>query len=310
MFLSAALAAAIVATSLAAQSTPAADDRPALSNLPPMPVENYLPKPPGVKVESILDGLEVVWGLQFAPDGRLFLTEKPGRIRIVSSDGKLDPTPWATVANVNAETRERGLFGVALHPKFPSEPWVYVMYTAQKGETAVNRVSRFREVGRPGDRRGSAGRRFAVSGESQRRPDSLRARRHALHRRRRSGRPHARAEAGAFAGARCSESLLTARCRPTIPGRATPSGPTGCAIRRASRSGRATARCSPLTTVRPANGAIPELRRTTSSISSGRARTTDGLSSSAPPAGRGSSIRSSRGSRPCLRAISRSTTPA
>ncbi len=146
-FLSAALPAAIVATSLVAQSTPAADDRPALSNLPPMPVENYLPKPPGVKVETILDGLEVVWGLQFAPDGRLFLTEKPGRIRIVSADGKLDPTPWATVANVNAETRERGLFGVALHPKFPSEPWVYVMYTAQKGETAVNRVSRFREVG-------------------------------------------------------------------------------------------------------------------------------------------------------------------
>jgi quinoprotein glucose dehydrogenase len=130
--------------SIAGQSAP--DDRPALSNLPVMPVEVYLPSPPGVKVETILDGLEVVWGLQFAPDRRLFLTEKPGRIRIVGADGRLDATPWATIADVNAQTREQGLFGVALHPRFPAEPWVYVMYTARKGEQIVNRVSRLREV--------------------------------------------------------------------------------------------------------------------------------------------------------------------
>jgi quinoprotein glucose dehydrogenase len=130
--------------SIAGQSAP--DDRPAQSKLPVMPVEVYLPSPPGVKVETILDGLEVVWGLQFAPDRRLFLTEKPGRIRIVGADGRLDATPWATIADVNAQTREQGLFGVALHPRFPAEPWVYVMYTARKGEQIVNRVSRLREV--------------------------------------------------------------------------------------------------------------------------------------------------------------------
>lgn len=127
-----------------------ATDHPPMSNLPSMPVEIYLPKPPGVTVETLVDGLEVVWGLQFAPDKRLFVTEKAGRVRIINPDGKLDPVPWATLTNVDAETRERGLFGVALHPKFPQEAWVYVMYSTKKGETLVNRVSRFRDVGGKG----------------------------------------------------------------------------------------------------------------------------------------------------------------
>jgi quinoprotein glucose dehydrogenase len=122
------------------------DDRPILSNLPPAPFEQYYARPAGVRVETMLEGLDVVWGLQFAPDKRLFLTEKPGRIRVVSAAGQLDPTPWAVLSNVSAEVRERGLFGVALHPQFPQQPWVYVMYTVRKGDDAVNRVSRFREV--------------------------------------------------------------------------------------------------------------------------------------------------------------------
>jgi glucose/arabinose dehydrogenase len=133
-------------TMTAGSQTPQ-DDRPALSNPPPAPLEQYYARPPDVTVETFLEGLDVVWGLQFAPDKRLFLTEKPGRIRVVSPNGTLDPTPWATLPNVNAESRERGLFGVALHPQFPGQPWVYVMYTAQKGDRSVNRVSRFREVG-------------------------------------------------------------------------------------------------------------------------------------------------------------------
>jgi glucose/arabinose dehydrogenase len=132
-------------TMTAGGQTPA-DDRPALSSPPPAPLEIYYAQPPGVRVETFLDGLDVVWGLQFAPDKRLFLTEKPGRIRVVSPNGTLDPIPWAVLPNVNAETRERGLFGVALHPRFSEQPWVYVMYTAQKGDQSVNRVSRFREV--------------------------------------------------------------------------------------------------------------------------------------------------------------------
>src|SRR5688572_12409236 len=105
--------------------------RPIVGELPASPAEQYLPTPPGIVVEPWLTGLEAIWTLQFAPDGRLFLTEKFGRIRTVSRTGDLDPAPWATV-QVMREGGEGGLMGLALHPAFPREPWVYVMYTGYK----------------------------------------------------------------------------------------------------------------------------------------------------------------------------------
>lgn len=119
--------------------------RPIVGDLPPAPAETYLPQPPGIAVESWITGLEAVWSLQFAPDKRLFLTEKFGRIRVVSAAGQLDPTPWASV-RVMQEGGEGGLMGLALHPDFPREPWVYVMYTTYLDGRPVNRVTRFREV--------------------------------------------------------------------------------------------------------------------------------------------------------------------
>lgn len=122
------------------------DDRPVLGELPRFPLETYYKNPPGVTVETFLQGLDVVWGLEFAPDGRLFISEKGGSIRIVSAQGRLDSSPWATVDILDEETRERGLFGLALHPNFEEEPWVYVMYTYDIDENwRGNRVSRFRE---------------------------------------------------------------------------------------------------------------------------------------------------------------------
>ncbi len=119
--------------------------RPIVGELPSAPLEAYLPVPPGVSVESWQTGLEGVWTLQFAPDGRLFLTEKFGRIRTVSPAGRLDPVPWATL-EVMREGGEGGLMGLALHPRFPAEPSVYVMYTGYGAHGPVNRVVRYREV--------------------------------------------------------------------------------------------------------------------------------------------------------------------
>jgi len=113
-------------------------------DLPPMPEITYHPEPEGLQVETFISDLEVVWAMQFAPDGRLFLTERPGRVRVVSADGTLDPEPWATF-NVLHEG-ESGLMGLALHPDFPSEPWVYLMYTAQLDNGIENRVVRLREL--------------------------------------------------------------------------------------------------------------------------------------------------------------------
>jgi quinoprotein glucose dehydrogenase len=119
--------------------------RPIVGELPASPPETYVQEPHGVAVETWLSGLEAVWSLQFAPDGRLFLTEKFGRIRTASSAGALDPAPWATI-RVMREGGEGGLMGLALHPDFPREPWVYVMYTGYVDGRPVNRVVRMRET--------------------------------------------------------------------------------------------------------------------------------------------------------------------
>lgn len=130
-------------------NAPAALSPPLRGELPgPAPV--FLPQPQGITVTPVASGLQNVWSLQFAPDGRLFITERIGRVRILRPDGVLDPVPWLEVPQVMR--KEDGLLGLALDPAFPTEPWVYVFYTVRKGDELVNRISRFREVnGRAGD---------------------------------------------------------------------------------------------------------------------------------------------------------------
>src|SRR5262245_54844297 len=53
----------------------------------------------GFKVETVVPNLEVVWSIVWAPDGRMFFTERPGRIRVFEN-GKLRPEPLFTVPDV------------------------------------------------------------------------------------------------------------------------------------------------------------------------------------------------------------------
>ncbi len=84
-------------------------------------------------------GLVNPTAMQFAPDGRLFVAEQGGKLRVVQ-DGVLLATPFVTLpVNSNGE---RGLLGVAFDPDFASTGFVYVYYTATT-PTIHNRVSRF-----------------------------------------------------------------------------------------------------------------------------------------------------------------------
>jgi glucose/arabinose dehydrogenase len=86
--------------------------------------------------------------MAFAPDGRLFLTERPGRIRVVAAGGGLVAEPWVTIPVVENAARdiEPGLMGLALDPGFATQPYVYVCFTVPgRGPHGVNRVARFRE---------------------------------------------------------------------------------------------------------------------------------------------------------------------
>ena len=77
--------------------------------------------------------------MQFAPDGRLFVCEQGGRLRVIKN-GALLPTPFVTLT-VNS-AGERGLLGVAFDPAFATNHFVYVYYTATT-PTMHNRISRF-----------------------------------------------------------------------------------------------------------------------------------------------------------------------
>lgn len=92
------------------------------------------------KVETVASGLVVPWALAFTPDGRILITERPGRIRVVEKGG-LRNVPWA---NLSVDSSgEDGLMGIALSPDFQKTGFVYVVGTFQAGDRLVNRVIRF-----------------------------------------------------------------------------------------------------------------------------------------------------------------------
>ena len=92
------------------------------------------------QVATVASGLERPWGLAFLPDGRMLVTEKPGRLRIVDRDGKVS-APLAGVPPVQAGG-QGGLLDVELSPKFASDRLVYLSFS-EPGEggagTAVAR---------------------------------------------------------------------------------------------------------------------------------------------------------------------------
>jgi glucose/arabinose dehydrogenase len=99
--------------------------------------------PPGFVEQRVVSGLARPTAMAFAPDGRLFVCEQGGRLRVIKN-GALLPTPFLTLP-VNSQG-ERGLLGVAFDPNFTSNHFVYVYYTATT-PTVHNRVSRFTASG-------------------------------------------------------------------------------------------------------------------------------------------------------------------
>ena len=95
-------------------------------------------------VQTLATGLQIPWSLAFAPDGRLFITERPGRVRVYR-DGQLLAEPALTLTDVFT-TGESGILGLALHPGFAANRHVYLTYTAIGPRGPVGRLMRYREV--------------------------------------------------------------------------------------------------------------------------------------------------------------------
>ena len=95
---------------------------------------------------KVVDGLEHPWGLAFLPDGRMLVTERPGRLRIVA-DGWLVPEPVAGVPEV-WDDGQGGLLDVALHPGFAENGLIYLSYASPDDDNdAATAVARGRLVG-------------------------------------------------------------------------------------------------------------------------------------------------------------------
>ncbi|HYN21306.1 MAG TPA: PQQ-dependent sugar dehydrogenase [Thermoanaerobaculia bacterium] len=95
--------------------------------------------PPGFVETRLATGLDRPTAMTVAPDGRVFVCEEKGRLRVIKN-GALLAKPFVTV-KVFAHG-ERGLLGVVLDPEFEENGFVYVYYTARK-PVAHNRLSRF-----------------------------------------------------------------------------------------------------------------------------------------------------------------------
>jgi glucose/arabinose dehydrogenase len=94
---------------------------------------------PGFTDTTVVTGISNPTAMAFAPDGRLFVAQQTGALRVVKN-GALLATPFLTVPVDSAG--ERGLLGVTFDPNFGSNRLVYVYYTTTSGGTH-NRISRF-----------------------------------------------------------------------------------------------------------------------------------------------------------------------
>jgi glucose/arabinose dehydrogenase len=96
-----------------------------------------VPMAEGWRKTTIVEGLEHPWGMAFLPDGRILITERPGRLRVVQ-DGQLVEQEIEGVPDVFAQG-QGGLLDIALHPNFQQNQYVYLTYAA--GTEQQNRTT-------------------------------------------------------------------------------------------------------------------------------------------------------------------------
>lgn len=90
------------------------------------PAQDFTTRRGAVRVVTVARGLEHPWGLALLPDGRMLVTERPGRLRIVERDGRIS-APLAGVPEVWARG-QGGLLDVALAPDFAQSRQIYLSY--------------------------------------------------------------------------------------------------------------------------------------------------------------------------------------
>jgi len=114
---------------------------------PPQKIEdNFIPDPDDYRVDVWLQGLEIPWSLVFLNEEKALVSERRGSIRLIIN-GILEPEPYKIIQEAE-HIGEGGLMGLAKHPDFPEQPYVYVMYTYRNQGELFNRVARYIDTGK------------------------------------------------------------------------------------------------------------------------------------------------------------------
>lgn len=77
--------------------------------------------------EVVVDGIPIPTAVAFAPDSRMYIALKEGAVRVVK-DGKLLTNPFINLSAVVNRSTDRGLLGIAVDPRFPEKPYVYLSF--------------------------------------------------------------------------------------------------------------------------------------------------------------------------------------
>lgn len=92
---------------------------------------------PGFAEQTVFSGLNLPTNVEFAPDGRVFVAEKAGIIKVFDNVNDTTPTVVADLSRNVHNVHDRGLLGLAIHPEFPVQPYIYVLYTYDAGPYEV-----------------------------------------------------------------------------------------------------------------------------------------------------------------------------
>jgi glucose/arabinose dehydrogenase/peptidoglycan/xylan/chitin deacetylase (PgdA/CDA1 family) len=120
------------------------------SFLPPLPARAAIIEP-GFEIETVADGLTIPTAMAFADDGRIFVAEKGGVVRLIKN-GVLLPTPVITLSDINT-FGDRGLIGIATDPDFQTNGYLYLSYSYENtpgsdfGGAKTGRIVRVTVVG-------------------------------------------------------------------------------------------------------------------------------------------------------------------
>ncbi len=109
----------------------------------PLPTETQTSELHRYRLQSIAEGLDVPWSLTFLPDGRILVTERVGRLRVIK-DGVLSPTPVENVPRVVVRD-EAGLMSVVASPNYAEDGWIYLSYSdPSDGDLTMTKITRAR----------------------------------------------------------------------------------------------------------------------------------------------------------------------